>query len=125
LEASTLSRSFHQNVINTQQTAILLWQRVRESNPENLDSTGATRELETTGHSDRLWELFRGKIEYLWDLFSSPREFPIQLSPVFRMVFQRMTDIEKGFADNHGDRRISDVSAFFRGLSFRRFRRKR
>jgi hypothetical protein len=33
LEASALSSSFHQNVINTQQTAILLWQRVRESNP--------------------------------------------------------------------------------------------
>jgi hypothetical protein len=93
--------------------------------PGDFDSTGATRELETTGHSDRLWELFRRKIEYLWDLFLSPREFPIQLSPVFRMVFQRMTDIEKGFADNHGDRRISDVPAFFRGLSFRRFRRKR
>jgi hypothetical protein len=28
-----------------------------------------------------------------------PREFPVQLSPVFRLIFQRMTYIEKGFAD--------------------------
>jgi hypothetical protein len=125
LEASTLSRSFHQNVINTQQTAILLWQRVRESNPETLIQQARRGSLKRLVTRIDFGNYSGGKIEYLWDLFSSPREFPIQLSPVFRMVFQRMTDIEKGFADNHGDRRISDVSAFFRGLSFRRFRRKR
>ena len=32
------------------------------------------------------------------------------------LIFKRMNEIERGFADNRDDRRISDVPAFFREL---------
>ena len=45
-----------------------------------------------------------------------PREFPVQLSPAFRLGLSENDRHRKKLCRHHDDRWISDVPAFFRGL---------
>jgi len=90
----------------------------KESNPEALIQQARRARLKrlVTQIRSTLGTNSGAKLSIFAIYFNHRVNFPSGFLRFFRLVFQRMTDIEKGFADNHDDRRNSDVPAFFRGL---------
>src|SRR5437763_9004860 len=62
----------------------------------DFDSTGTTRQLKTTDHSDRFWELVLGqKLSILGIYFQHRVNFPSGFLRFFRLVFQRRPTLKK------------------------------
>jgi hypothetical protein len=88
LEASALSSSFHQNVINTQQTAILLWQRVRESNPETLIQQARRGSFKRLVTRIDFGNYSGGKLSIFGIYFHHPVNFPSSFLRLFEWSFR-------------------------------------